>query len=301
MKPTGCTPGNRRESGWPALATPSTAQMSRDEGGGLGEADRSWSLDGAELGSAWKRAACRLRCKPPALRCVGKRYGWIEVCARDRPKCENQSDEGRSGGDCVREPIPIMPDPTTAASRKAVAMASATARRATALLRGRFHGTNERAHKLPVDSGSNHLKSNLPARSGRITGVARDTTGLTRSKGVQALGGLFTDWDEAKAVLERRFKRATPHRPQPRSVAGASHSLMPPRRRAPSNDAPPGHPVTSRERGSAPRGSALAFSPSFLGIRSTDDHARDRSASGASTTRANTEPPEQSPYHQGFS
>src|ERR1700680_1474709 len=42
---------------------------------------------------------------------------------------------------------PMMPEPTTAASRKAVPSASATARRATALLRSRFN----RAGKTPPE------------------------------------------------------------------------------------------------------------------------------------------------------
>src|SRR5262249_31742204 len=46
---------------------------------------------------------------------------------------------------------PMMPDPTTAASRKAVPRASATARRATALLSGRLHGADKGAHELPLD------------------------------------------------------------------------------------------------------------------------------------------------------
>src|ERR1700728_3788670 len=43
---------------------------------------------------------------------------------------------------------PMIPEPTTAASRKAVPKASATTRRATALLRVRFHGADASAHEL---------------------------------------------------------------------------------------------------------------------------------------------------------
>src|SRR6266852_5714126 len=47
---------------------------------------------------------------------------------------------------------PMMPEPTTAASRKAVPSASLAARRSTAFLGGkRLHGADESAHKFPFD------------------------------------------------------------------------------------------------------------------------------------------------------
>src|SRR5580658_293440 len=45
---------------------------------------------------------------------------------------------------------PMMPEPTTAASSKAVPIASATARRTTTLLCSGFHGADERAHDLAI-------------------------------------------------------------------------------------------------------------------------------------------------------
>jgi hypothetical protein len=45
---------------------------------------------------------------------------------------------------------PMMSEPTTAA-KNAVPRASATARRATALLCGRLHGTDKRAHEFPLN------------------------------------------------------------------------------------------------------------------------------------------------------
>src|ERR1700677_4244984 len=43
---------------------------------------------------------------------------------------------------------PMIPDPTTAANRKAVPRASATARRVTALLRDRFNRADKGAHEF---------------------------------------------------------------------------------------------------------------------------------------------------------
>src|SRR6185312_10233930 len=46
---------------------------------------------------------------------------------------------------------PMIPEPITAASRNAVPRNSATARRATAVLGGWLHGTNERADEFVLD------------------------------------------------------------------------------------------------------------------------------------------------------
>src|ERR1700684_3419014 len=58
---------------------------------------------------------------------------------------------------------PMMPDPTTAANRKAVPRSSATARRTTAFLRGRLHGANKGAHEFTIHLGRDRVYVNALA------------------------------------------------------------------------------------------------------------------------------------------
>src|SRR5580658_5270506 len=92
---------------------------------------------------------------------------------------------------------PMMPDPMTAANRKAVPSPSATARRTTALLRSRFHGADESAHEFVLDQGRDgiHVDTFATQELARVLD-AIDASGLdvdAVESGLSQLGRIFAN------------------------------------------------------------------------------------------------------------
>src|SRR5947208_10587477 len=79
-----------------------------------------------------------LRQRNTALYSIGERHSWIQMSAGNRPEGADQRDQSRSGGNGIYQKShravpaaslsPMIPEPTTAATRKPVPIASLTSR-----------------------------------------------------------------------------------------------------------------------------------------------------------------------------
>ena len=98
-----------------------------------------------------------------ALKCVGQRHGWIEMRPEIGPKAKMSATRAApvaivfaKSAIATLPPAnrsPMIPDPTTEASNRAVPTASATTRRPTSFLRARLRGAHKCAHELALHQG----------------------------------------------------------------------------------------------------------------------------------------------------